>query len=771
MTWYISRNNLFCPHQGWYSRSGAWRLATSDFILASYVPRSVTNPDGPSHRVPLNTVNLKDIFAILPEVEPNGPLPAKVAHQIHQRALDLLMTQRAVSRADRVKLDKGVIKDYLLWQDRGPYRETRPGCEWDLYSPPGRKMYYQQRAALDLVHNCERLILGMQQRVGKTPVMLAASRSRREAGEVECTLVISTKRLLQTAWTDDIMNYDPMATALIVDSNAAREEMFVNKYDYIFTSFESLYKNWGILRKLHDPSQIMLIADETIKIKNPHAKRTTALYAAAAECRYVYLLSGAPVSRLHSDIIPQMMCVDPGLFGMDYEVAMDYFWEFLGQDMHFRAERKHLFHEIADCGMWRCTRGESEQFSGRESVSITEQIAFHPLQAQLYQDLARDMYASFATDEEMAAVAAANRLVLLLRLRELCGGFMSYEYAPGEYLRVRLPFNPKAAWLKNYIEDNPDVKAIVFMEFNEEEEIVADILDEAGISWGGILRVRRERSGHYGRPHRYGNEGEQLNQHIEEFQSGKRQWFVGKHSSIGHGVTLSQATVEIYYSIGFNSDNYDQSHCRAFGANQDVVLVYHLLMAGSVEQEVYQALSKRQNMKTVLLKDSTREGYYSFFEEIAFKDLLIDDTFQGAALEDALEIEARKILGYDGELTRDALHAHAKLCGLGLFGQIKNALGGCTGLKHAFRVIAASFHPDKAEAAGHEKGSQTYGLYEGIFKRALEAREKKYSIGDFIQAIGGKAPDKDWQMWYDYLLRRARASEVTEPIEAQRRIA
>ena len=591
MSFYIARNNLYCPHAGWYSRSGAWRRATSDFILASYVQGS--DGHGPWHAVPLNTVNLRDIFALLPEVEGvddvvrPGRLPRRVAHQIHERAIHLLLTQQAVAEADRGKLEKGTVKDYLMWEDRGPYRETTVGAEWDIYNPPGRKLYFRQRAALELVSKCDKMLLGMQPRVGKTPVMVVAARDRRLTGSIDCCLVISTRRLLHTAWTDDILNYDPGATVLIVDSQAKREEMYVNHYDYVLTSFESLYKNWGILRTLHDPSRIMLVADETIKIKNPHAKRTIALYAAAAECGQVYLLSGAPVSRLHSDIIPQMMCVDPGLFGMNYEVAMDYFWEFAGQEMTFRAERKHLFHEIADCGIWRCTRGESEQFDGRESVSIVEEIPFHPLQAQLYKDLARDMYASFATDEAMAAVAAANRLVLLLRLRQLCGGYMAYEYAPGCYLPVRLPSNPKIEWLRTYIDEQPDVKAIVFMEFNEEEEMVADLLDELGISWGGILRVRRERSGHYGRKVTYGNENEQLNQHIEEFQSGKRQWFVGKHSSVGHGITLSEATVEIYYSIGFNSDNYDQSHCRAFGAHSDVVLVYHLLMAGSVELDVY----------------------------------------------------------------------------------------------------------------------------------------------------------------------------------------
>lgn len=779
--WYVARNNLYCPYNGWCGRGGVWRRADRDFILASYVHKD--SEAGPWHRVPLNTVNLKDIFAILPDVDmaspspvhaEKGKLPRRVAVQIHQRALRLLCTQGAVAQADRAKLEKGVVKDFIFWPDHGPFREETVGADWDIYNPPGRKLYYQQRAALDLLSTQPRLLLAMQQRVGKTPVMVVNARSRRTMGEIDCCVVVSTRRLLHTAWTDDLVHYDPQATQLIVDSDAQREELFQNKYDYVLTSFESLYRNWSIIRRLHDPSRIMLVADETIKIKNPNAKRTTALYAAAAECGFVYLLSGAPVSRLHSDIIPQMMCVDPGLFGENYEVAMDYFWEFRGQDMEFRKERKHLFHEIADCGMWRCTRGESEQFSGRESVSITEELAFHPLQAQLYRDLARDMYAAFATNEEMAAVAAANRLVLLLRLREICGGFMSYEWAPGCYLRVRLPSNPKIDWLRRKFEESPDIRPIIYMEFNEEEEQVGDLLDELEISWGGILRVAREREGRYskyGTPDRYGSENEQLNKHIADFQSGKRQVFVGKHSSIGHGVTLSAADTEIYYNIGFNSDNYDQAHCRAFGASKEVVLVYHLLMGGSVEQEVYKALRKRQNMKTVLLKDSSREGYYSFFEEIAFKDLLIDPSFRGRALEDALEIEARRILGYSGPLTREALAAHATLSGVGLFGKIKDDLGGCTGLKHAFRVIAGMFHPDMAIAAGHAKDSPTYSLYEVIFKRALEARDKQYSLGDFIAAIGGKAPEKDWQMWYDYLLRRARSEEVTEPIQGQRRIA
>lgn len=759
---------LYTPDM-WWDRQGYPRYPGSSFMLVSRV-RDYIQAGEHGWAIPLNPPNLEDIFAKLPEMTEDDPLHKGIVARI----IELELRRRHMQRAESLKLDLGVedqevtVRKHFFTDDKtgagyGPYVdvesvEKRPvGLEWDTFSPPGRKFYYQQRAALDMMEAVPKALLAMEQRVGKTPTLVTAAKSKHDQGLIKLVLVVSTRRLLYTAWTEDLTMYWPDAGFTILGSDKARADFVDNHYDVAMTSFESLYKNWPLIRRLYDPSEIMIIADETIKIKSPTAKRTLGMLAACSEVGYAYLLSGAPVSRLHSDIFPQLMCVDPGLFGLNYTTAMDFFFQFF-QDgsMRFRRNRKHVFHQIADLGIWRCTRGEAQQFKGKETSTVNERLAFDPLQAQLYHDLADYMYASMVDDEGTSSVQATNILVQLGRLREICSGFLSYEYAPGMYERIRLPRNPKIAWLREYFTDNAGSKAILFCEYNETEAMVAELLDEMKISWGGMRKVKEERKAGT----RYGSPDHQFKQHMDEFQEGSRQVFLGKHSSIGHGLTLNAAEVEIFVEMGFNSDNYDQARMRAVGGDGGHVLVYHLLMGGSLEEtKIYQALSKRQNMKAAVLKDLERSGYASFFKEISYQELLVDDTYRSDSIDDMLETQARKRLGYDGALEIEELTVWAERQGHGLFARIKRSIGSMGSLKGAFRRIAATFHPDMAEAAGHEKGSPMYTLYEKIFMEALEARKSSVSLGDFVSKLGGKELEKDWQMWYDYLIRKCHKAE------------
>jgi hypothetical protein len=189
------------------------------------------------------------------------------------------------------------------------------------------------------------------------------------------------------------------------------------------------------------------------------------------------------------------------------------------------------------------------------------------------------------------------------------------------------------------------------------------------------------------------------------------------------------------------------------------------MMGGSIEEtKVYNALARRQDMKEDLLRDLKRKGYESFFQEIAYADLLVDADYRSAPIDDMLEAKARKILAYEDELDIDKLTAWAEAQGHGLFAQIKRQIGSMGSLKQAFRAIAMAFHPDRAVAQGQHKGSEMYALYERIFKEANDARDNSSSLGDFVSRLGGKDLAPDWQMWYDYLVRKCERGRVHEAI-------
>jgi len=787
---FVTRDGLLYTPTSWYDRQGYYRNGHSAFMLTAFVKNYDRNyNDG--FAIPLNPINLEDIFSKLPDIEQDHPLSIAIA----SRAVELEFRRRKMSEADQFKAEEGsvtteveiveTVAKHLFVNDEtgegyGPViqseltrlvtEKTRTTLGYDSYSPPGRGWYYQQEAALKLIDELPSFLAAMQQRVGKTPTFVVGARRKYENDDIDIVVIVSTRRLLRTAWRDEFDMYWPKAEYTILENDKTRHDFIEREYDVVMTSFESLHKNWPLIRMMHDPSRIMVVADETIKIKSPNARRTHAMWAVCSEARYRYLLSGAPVSRLHSDLLPQIFCVDPGLFGLDYGIAERYFfWSPGDGTTRFRRGKKPIFHQIADLAVWRCTRGESEQFKGRETVTINERLPFDPVQYQCYKDLLRNFIAEYLSEDDDGVYYSqvTNILVQLGRLREICGGFLSYETEPGKYERIRLPRNPKINWIRQFFEDHENTQAIIFCEYNEEEEQVADLLDEMGLKWGGTLKVKRERA----EGHKDLNPDDHFAAHIHEFQDGNLQVFVGKHSSIGHGLTLNAADVEIFYSLGFNSDNYDQARMRAVGGDTGCVLVYHLMMGGSIEEsKIYQALSNRQSMKATVLKDLNRRGYEEIFREIELADLLVEEL--DGLIVDFLEEEARKILGYAGPLTEDSLEEFANRQGMDIFALVKKTIGASLSLKDAYTRCMRMFHPDRAVAMGHDKGTKMYLLYEQIAKAANKAKGDGLSLGQFVGLIGGKEPDANWQKWYDYLLRKARsASYVQTIVPIDRRIA
>ena len=778
---YVTNDGLlYVPHE-WYDRQGYYRTGNKDFILTSYI-RNYDRNENNGYAVPLNPINLADIFAKLPEMEHSHPVSVAIAH----RAIEIELRRRAMTEADSFKVDEGTeefvtevtetVKKHVCFNAEtgeryGPtinvtcvreiVEKKRTSLGYESYNPPGRGWYFQQEAAIRLVDKVPSFLAAMQQRVGKTPTFVVAGRRKYENDDIDIVVVVSTRRLLATAWKDEFDLYWPKAEYTVLDSDSRRSDFIENEYDVVMTSFESLHRNWPLIRMMHDPSRIMLIADETIKIKSPRSRRTQALWAACSEAKYRYLLSGAPVSRLHADLFPQIFCIDPGLFGLNYTAADNFFFTPMGDGTtRFRRGRKEIFHKIADLAVWRCTRGESEQFKGRETVTINERLSFDPIQLQCYKDLLRNFIAEYLSSDDGAYYAqATNVLVQLGRLREICGGFLSYETEPGKYERIRLPRNPKLNWIRQFFEDHEETSAIIFCEYNEEEAQIADLLDELNIKWGGTLKMKRERAA----GNRYGGELDHFNKHIHAFQAGETQVFVGKHSSIGHGLTLNAADVEIFYSMGFNSDNYDQARMRAVGGDTGCVLVYHLMMGGSIEEsKIYRALAGRQDMKAMMLKDVKRKGYEEIFKEMELADLLVEEL--DGTIVDFLEQEARKTLGYGGPLTEEALEAFANQQGMDIFALVKKTIGASLSLKDAYTRCMRAFHPDRAIAQGYDKDSKMYMLYEAIAKSANKAKSDGMSLGGFVGLIGGKEPNADWQKWYDYLLRKARASDYNPTI-------
>jgi len=608
-------------------------------------------------RFPANLFNISALLeAGISAKHLSGNIGKRFVADLAHRLLTLERRRLAFERCERLKLQKGMEHRTL-----GGATLKIPAGEWtNVHSAKDKPFYYQQKAGIELCLQVGRAGLAYEQRTGKTLLMIAVIKEMILLGAIDAVLIIAPVRLLRTAWQDELDDSMPGNRRIILNSEASRLEAVKFDYNVYLSSFESAAQNWAVLKELHpDPRRIMVVMDETVKIKNPKAKRTLGCLGISLEVDYCYWLSGAPVSRLHEDIWTQAFVIDPGIFGDHYDAfSASFFYEGRGGRRAFVRSRKQVFHDLSSTFMSRCTRGEAEQFTGRDTYTVNIKLKADPAQAAVYKNMLLSFMAVLKLESGVELDSEAqNVLVQLLRLREICGGFFSFEVEPGVFGRQRLPGNPKSDWLRGYIDEHPGGQAIIFCEFDEEERIIADLLDELGQSWGGQLRADRERRGVY-KERVYLNKEDLFSDHVREFQAGERTFFVGKHSSIGHGLTLSAADSAIFWNMGFNSDNYDQARMRPVAGGQ-CALIYHLMIDGSLETEhIYPTLRGRGDMKATVLKDAARQGYYSFFDEMSKAVLQI-----AAATKydkDPLEAEARKITGYDGPLEFEEIQRYLR---------------------------------------------------------------------------------------------------------------
>jgi ERCC4-related helicase len=95
-----------------------------------------------------------------------------------------------------------------------------------------------------------------------------------------------------------------------------------------------------------------------------------------------------------------------------------------------------------------------------------------------------------------------------------------------------------------------------------------------------------------------GSPGPQRNQVINDFKKGEFQYLVAYPGSLGHGLTLTNAHYNLYYSISSNYDYMEQSAKRTHRKSQEKECYnIYLLAANTYDEILYKTVLKRESLK------------------------------------------------------------------------------------------------------------------------------------------------------------------------------
>ena len=210
-----------------------------------------------------------------------------------------------------------------------------------------------------------------------------------------------------------------------------------------------------------------------------------------------------------------------------------------------------------------------------------------PAEARLY----REVDADFCAVVEAGAVTPKNALEQLLRLQQICGGYVKFD---GDVIASKIADTPsKAATLADMLEDLPlDEAVVIFCRFRGDIEAAIGVCERLRRSYGELSGAKNE---------------------LASFQQGTTKTLITQIQSGGIGVDMSMASYAFFYSLGYSLSEYEQAVARLHRPGQaNHTHIYHLVATLSgrktVDGRVYEALRERKEIVDVILDGYRRDG-------------------------------------------------------------------------------------------------------------------------------------------------------------------
>jgi len=399
------------------------------------------------------------------------------------------------------------------------------------------------------------------------------------------TLVVCPLSIIEPAWFEDLAKFAPGILAInlwkiwksrykkdIETIIKARQLCIVN-----FETFKILYMKDLLRPDMFD----MILIDESSKIKNHKSQITKALVHFCDDIDYVFLFSGTPAPNNKLEYFPQARIIDSTIFGKSYYKFRNCYYHSTGYGgytwiPHFHKE-KTMMDKIAQ---FSSVVRKEDVLDLPERTDNVRDIHMTKAEKDAYTEMCDGLYTGF--DEGW--ITATNAGAKIMKLREICSGFLYDDYGVGKQLG-----KSKINNLMDLLNEIGDKQVIIWTQFQFEADqiarrIVTDRKCLLGLVNGSISQGQRE-------------------ENIKKFKSGELKYLIAHPKSLGHGVTLTNCTYAIYYSISYSHEEMYQSKDRIYRFGQkNVCTYYYLLVKGTIDKVIYRVLLDKDKINQTIFE-------------------------------------------------------------------------------------------------------------------------------------------------------------------------
>lgn len=460
----------------------------------------------------------------------------------------------------------------------------------EMISLPIRAAPYehQRRAAafaLDRLSRGGGAALLMEMGTGKTLTSIGIVGQLWKERRIARLLIVAPLSILGV-WRDEFDKFAGYDYCLsVLEGTAARKadtirHMAGKSLQVLVINYESA---WRMEKELAEWRPDMIVCDEGHKIKTHNIAASKAMHRLAAKAKYRLLLTGTVITNKPIDVFSQYKFCDPAIYGNSFYQFRNRYFDMVGfggytpvMKRSMEGEFTERLHSIA----FRATKAECLDLP--EFTDIVQRIDLEPQAMRIYRQLVRDSYAELAE----GSVTVTNVLSQLLRLSQLTGGYVGNDDAGGVTQVSTAKLDALADLVDGAVADGR--KIVVIARFVPEIHAIGKMLEKKKIRYAQISGEIRDRD-----------------EQIAAFQDDPDvPVFIGQIATAGLGITLTAASLMVFYSLDYSMSNYEQTRARIHRVGQKNECTYiHLVARGTVDEKVLKALHDKANLAKSLVDD------------------------------------------------------------------------------------------------------------------------------------------------------------------------
>ena len=448
-----------------------------------------------------------------------------------------------------------------------------------LFSHQQEALIRAKEGNLALFHDCG---------TGKTCTALNIIKHHKAKGYGPA-LVVCPLSIIDAAWIEDCQKFTPELSIVSLWSKKPeeRKKRLAEDHDIYVANYETLKY---LFKDIQSKKFGVLIVDESSKIKAHNSQITMAIlslsgvsvygqktkgYKIADAIPHRYVLSGTPAPNDETEYWPQIKVVT----GTGSEIH-DNFYVF----------RQHYCYSVGLGGnkkKWVFRKSQQQEWMDviaphvhivrkQDAVDLPPQIhekrciELSKEERKAYDKLKNDLVLEFA--DEM--VLASSALVEVMKLRQLTSGFC---YGEDTHQIGKSKLNE----LKALLEEIGDNQVIIWCNFRHEIATLFKELVNCDALWSGS--VDRDAT-------------------IRNFQQGKIKYLIANPQSAAHGLTFTNCSYAIYYSLNYSYELQRQSQDRIHRIGQRSKCTYYYLIAkNTVDELIYRTVNGKAELSKEVL--------------------------------------------------------------------------------------------------------------------------------------------------------------------------